>query len=135
MGPRVRRGVQSIARIITGFIQLGLAHFEHVHLDRSVGSGQENGRRLDPFCPLGSSEDLELRKLTEEPVDDVEVNRCSVWICQPTQHGKPTDDDGGRADARSNFGDPLNDRSHRIAEEVDPATRHGCPTCSQAPNR
>lgn len=119
------RGVESIAGVVTRMIQLGLAHLEDVHLDRAVGRRQEHSRRLDGLSPIGTTEDFQLRDVTEQSVDDVEVGGDPVGIRQSDQDRQSAHDDRWSAGQRTDLVDALDHRRHCMADERDPPTRHG----------
>jgi hypothetical protein len=80
-------GAQQQLRGKVEIVQLDLADFEYVDLDRAVRRGQQDRGRLHGFSPAGRAEHLELRQVAETPVDDVQIDgwRGRDWRVAPTQ--------------------------------------------------
>jgi hypothetical protein len=132
--PGVSRCVEAIARVVARLIELDLTDLENVDLDLSVRRREQHRSRLHRLRTIGCPEDSELRYVSEQAVDDVEVDCGAVRTGQPGQYGEAADDYRWSTDEAAYLDDPLNDSGHGVAQEGDAATRHG-PTAHRASKR
>jgi len=116
--------MQPIARIVAGLVEFDLTHLEHINLHHAVRRWHQDGRWLDRLRSFCRPEDFEVRRLTPQAVDQVQINGGPVRVRQAGQDRQSTHDDWRVTDESASLDDTLHDRSHRVADKRDPATRH-----------